>query len=60
MLGKVGKSRSGAKATGKSQFGDLVSYIACEAGGKGREVNKGGWVPSANCAAWASALSYVP
>ena len=41
MLGKVGKSRSGAKAPGKSQFGDLVNYIAREADGKGREVGKG-------------------
>ena len=30
MLGKVGKSRVGAKATGKSQFGDLVRYISRE------------------------------
>lgn len=41
MLGKVGKSRVGAKATGKSQFGDLVRYISREADGKGREVDKG-------------------
>ena len=34
MLGKVGKSRVGAKATGKSQFGDLVRYISREADGK--------------------------
>ncbi|MBU2857836.1 hypothetical protein HF289_13465 [Acidithiobacillus ferrooxidans] len=40
MLGKVGKSRVGAKATGKSQFGDLVNYIAREADGKGREVDR--------------------
>ncbi len=41
MLGKVGKSRSGAKAPGKSRFADLVNYIAREADGKGREVDRG-------------------
>jgi hypothetical protein len=40
MLGKVGKSRAGAKSAGKSQFGDLVNYVAREADGKGREVDK--------------------
>jgi hypothetical protein len=40
MLGKVGKSRVGAKGPGKSQFGDLVNYVAREADGKGREVDK--------------------
>lgn len=40
MLGKVGKSRIGAKSAGKSQFSDLVNYIAREADGKGREVDK--------------------
>ncbi|WP_428946818.1 TraI/MobA(P) family conjugative relaxase [Acidithiobacillus ferrooxidans] len=47
MLGKVGKSRVGAKSPGKSPFADLVNYIAREADGKGlhpargREVDKG-------------------
>ncbi|MBU2856806.1 relaxase/mobilization nuclease domain-containing protein [Acidithiobacillus ferrooxidans] len=42
MLSKVGKSRSSAKsASKKSQFGDLVNYIAREADGKGREVDRG-------------------
>ena len=40
MLGKVGKSRVGAKTASKSQFGDLVNYVAREADGKGREVDK--------------------
>ena len=40
MLGKVGKSRVGAKGPGKSQFADLVNYIAREADGKGREVDQ--------------------
>lgn len=31
MIGKVGKSRVGVKSAGKSQFGDLVNYIAREA-----------------------------
>ncbi len=34
MIGKVGKSRAGVKSAGKSQFGDLVNYIAREADGK--------------------------
>ena len=41
MLGKVGKSRVGAKDPGKSPFADLVNYVAREADGKGREVDKG-------------------
>jgi hypothetical protein len=47
MLGKVGKSRVGAKGPGKSPFADLVNYIAREADGKGlhpargREVDQG-------------------
>ena len=41
MLGKVGKSRVGAKGPGKSPFADLVNYIVREADGKGREVDKG-------------------
>ncbi|MDA8154664.1 MAG: relaxase/mobilization nuclease domain-containing protein [Acidithiobacillus sp.] len=40
MLGKVGKSRIGAKGLGKSPFADLVNYVAREADGKGREVDK--------------------
>ena len=40
MLGKVGKSRVGAKGPGKSPFADLVNYVAREADGKGREVDK--------------------
>ncbi|MCR2831456.1 relaxase/mobilization nuclease domain-containing protein [Acidithiobacillus ferrooxidans] len=40
MLGKVGKSRVGAKSAGKSPFADLVNYVAREADGKGREVDK--------------------
>ena len=40
MLGKVGKSRVGAKGPGKSPFADLVNYVAREADGKGREVEK--------------------
>ena len=40
MLGKVGKSRVGAKGPGKSPFADLVNYVAREADGKGREVRK--------------------
>jgi hypothetical protein len=30
MLGKVGKERGGAKGIGKSQFEDLVNYLARE------------------------------
>ena len=40
MIGKVGKSRVGAKSAGKSPFADLVNYVAREADGKGREVDK--------------------
>ncbi|MDA8151349.1 MAG: relaxase/mobilization nuclease domain-containing protein [Acidithiobacillus sp.] len=40
MIGKVGKSRVGAKSVGKSPFADLVNYVAREADGKGREVDK--------------------
>lgn len=40
MIGKVGKSRVGAKSAGKSSFADLVNYVAREADGKGREVDK--------------------
>ncbi|OCX75594.1 TraI/MobA(P) family conjugative relaxase [Acidithiobacillus thiooxidans] len=40
MIGKVGKSRVGAKGPGKSSFADLVNYVAREADGKGREVDK--------------------
>ena len=40
MLGKVGKSRVGAKSAGKSSFADLVNYVAREADGKGSEVDK--------------------
>uniref|UniRef100_E6QC87 Putative Relaxase/Mobilisation nuclease n=1 Tax=mine drainage metagenome TaxID=410659 RepID=E6QC87_9ZZZZ len=38
MIGKVGKSRTVGKAGSKSQFGDVVNYIAREADGKGREI----------------------
>jgi hypothetical protein len=41
MLGKVGKSRAGAKGPGKSPFADLVNYIAREADGKGLHPAKG-------------------
>lgn len=37
MLGKVGKSRVGAKGPGRSPFADLVNYLARKADGKGRE-----------------------
>ena len=40
MIGKVGKSRVGAKGPGKSPFADLVKYLSREADGKGREVDK--------------------
>ena len=36
----IGKSRVGAKGPGKSPFADLVNYVAREADGKGREVDK--------------------
>jgi hypothetical protein len=41
MIGKVGKSRTGAKTGRKSPFGDVVNYIARETDGKGREIAPG-------------------
>ncbi|WP_123105644.1 hypothetical protein [Acidithiobacillus sulfuriphilus] len=40
-IGKVGKSSVSAKPAGKSRFADLVNYVAREADGKGREVDRG-------------------
>ena len=42
MISKVGKSSVSAKPVGRSRFTDLVNYVAREADGKGREVDKGG------------------